>query len=519
MSSSKQERISLSLDTELRLHPQRLNLGQAELLTDAITLPFDDIEGRLNQYAIHSGSVAERKKLCSSMKGFLGRLNANPMIPLSFRLKVLSRFEKELELFDGEMTAAILNAHKIAVDLVQKEARTDSSYYAPLIEMITNAIELALKMLKLTVAQYQATMVITTRQFFALAKLGLDVATSIDAESSPEQKRLIITIGKHELLRAMDFYRSSPEQQRLILKELEHHVSMLDAHFCPQHEKIEGLIGATCLISNINRPNIPPKLINNFQGGLPYDALALKVDSLIQRVTTAVERTNSLQQDHERQRVELQTEEAMRTTLVGGQGILDALLSKYEKEPRGAIEGVHLNLEWDCAKAFSKSSSNMDGSDQVIQNWNVVNISQNGACIERLDGDDHATCTGSMIGLDWVPALDRPRLGFVRWMKRQRGGDIRLGIHFFQQPVKLLRASIDIGSKEMSTKRLWPLLILPGTGILTAYFPETHIHCNMIFIIRSGDEDIHFKVMEVDEVGPNYSKCKIVRARVKGEEN
>ena len=516
---SDQDRISLSLDTELRLLPQRLNLGQAELLTDAITLPFDDIEGRLNQYAIHRGSDTERKKLCSSMKGFLGRLNANPLIPLSFRLKALSRFEKELELFDGEMTAAVLNAHKIAVDLVQKEARSDSSYYAPLIDMITNAIDLALKMLQLTLEQYLATPVITTRQFFALAKLGLSVASSIDAKNAPERERLIIAIGKHELLRALDFYRSSPDQQRLILKEMAHHISAVDAHFCSQHEKIPELSGTACLISNINRPNDPPKLTEDFQGGLPYDAIVLEVGTLIQRVTTAVERVSALQEDHKRQRVELHTEEAMQTTLVGGQSILDALNSKHEKEPRGAIEGIHLHMQWDCAKAFSESGSfDSGGKDANTDNWNVVNISENGACVERLHGDSDATCTGSLVGLAWTPALDRPRLGFIRWMKQHRGGEIRLGIHFFRQPVKLVQAYVEVGSKEASTKRLWPLLIIPGTDVLTAYFPEARIHRNMVFVIRSGDEDLHFKVIEIEETGPNYSKCKIVRARTKGEE-
>jgi len=55
------ETVSFELDTDLRLHPQKLELGKAELLTDALTLPFTDIEKRLSQYI--SGSSKDEKLL------------------------------------------------------------------------------------------------------------------------------------------------------------------------------------------------------------------------------------------------------------------------------------------------------------------------------------------------------------------------------------------------------------------------------------------------------------------------
>ena len=42
--------VSFELDTDLRLHPQRLELGKAELLTDALRLPFVDIDKQLTRY-------------------------------------------------------------------------------------------------------------------------------------------------------------------------------------------------------------------------------------------------------------------------------------------------------------------------------------------------------------------------------------------------------------------------------------------------------------------------------------
>ncbi|MDX8402707.1 MAG: hypothetical protein R8K47_08755, partial [Mariprofundaceae bacterium] len=143
------ETVSFELDTDLRLHPSRLELGKAELLTDALTLPFQDIEKRLAGY-VAGTSTADTDLLRRSMKNYLARLNANPLIPLNFRLKVLNRFEQELELFDGEMTAAVLNAHKIGIELVQKEARSRPELLPVLADMVANAIELAVRLLRIS---------------------------------------------------------------------------------------------------------------------------------------------------------------------------------------------------------------------------------------------------------------------------------------------------------------------------------------------------------------------------------
>ena len=191
--------VSLELDTDLRLHPQQLELGTAELLTDALLLPYGNIEKQLKQFAI-SASENEAEQLRKSMKNFLGRLNANPHIPLSFRMKVLNNFERELELFDGEMTTAVLNAHKIGVDLVQKAARDEPSYYKFLVDMISNAIELAVKLLLMSLEHYRAPAVITTRQLFELARLGLSVAGALDNKLQDKKHRLYKVICNYELL-------------------------------------------------------------------------------------------------------------------------------------------------------------------------------------------------------------------------------------------------------------------------------------------------------------------------------
>ncbi|HID36218.1 MAG TPA: hypothetical protein EYP39_02400, partial [Ghiorsea sp.] len=167
---NKQRNVQNALEANLRLHPQQIELGQAEMLTDALLSKFDDLEQRLNTY-IAGASGGE--KLRKGMQSYLSRLNANPLIPLHFRLKVLKRFEGQLDLFDAEMTAAILNAHKIGIDMVQKEAQSEAGYYPILVDMISHAIELAGRLMRDGLAEYQSAAIITIRQVFDLMRLGM----------------------------------------------------------------------------------------------------------------------------------------------------------------------------------------------------------------------------------------------------------------------------------------------------------------------------------------------------------
>ncbi|NWF39716.1 hypothetical protein F3F96_11270 [Mariprofundus sp. NF] len=514
--------IPLSLDTELRLHPQRLSLGKTELLTDAITLPFTDIEGKLNAYAINS-SEAERRQLTANMKSYLGRLNANPLIPISFRLKVLNRFEQELNLFDGEMTAAVLNAHKIAIDMVQSEARKESRYYAPLVEMVGNSVELAVKILQLTLEQYRATPVIATRQFFELARLGLDVAASLDEQLKPKAQLLITAICRHELLRAIDFFSKTVEQQHMITREMEYHINKLQAHYCPQQTQLPASAGITCLLTNMSRPNDPPKFMQEIHGSLPFDALIIPVDSLIQRLNTAVTHIDSLHENRDQQRNELHTEEAMLTTQIGGHAMLDALTTHPQRQQRSNCPNTHVIFEWASTKSFLATVQNRpqqsDTNSSDLQ-WRLIDSETSGICVERLNSDEKLTdVVGSLVGISWFPDSDQPKIGFVRWIKLSRSGEQRLGIELFRIPVKVVQASIESGSEAMNAKRSWPLLIAPDQGSLTAWFPENRVYRNMVFAIRNGDENIHFKIREIMESGPNYCKCTIVRARTSGSES
>ena len=507
----------LELDNDLRLHAQRLQLGQAELLTDALTLPFSNIENRLAQFVI-SSSNEESEQLRRSMKQYLGRLNSNPLIPLQFRMKVLNRFEQQLDLFDGDMTAAVLNSHKIAVEMVQKAARSNDSYYPILVDMLSNSIELALKLLQISLEKYQAPAIIATRQFFELARLGLGVAAALDHQHQIKVKRLHVAICKFELLRLLDFYGKTIEEQSQTWKELQFHIDCLQAYLCRSSEPHQTFNGSRFLVSNLNRPNDAAKVLTELPDQLDYDCILIPVDTLISRISLAVEHIQGLLSSKERQK-DLYTEEAMLTTLVGGTAILNALKSGKRESNRRDVPETHISIEWNPGKALSLLDSDVDNRrpDNRTNQWLVINSNRKGACIERLSSNSLEGYVGCLIGLHWLPESELPRLAFIRWAKEVKSGEQRLGIEFLQGRLQLVKGMILAGGENMDLNRSWPVLITAaGKGFYTALFPDNRIYRNMTFALMKDNKRAHYRISRIVKKGPNYSLCDCVRAKVSG---
>ncbi|MDQ7010583.1 MAG: hypothetical protein Q9M29_02055 [Mariprofundaceae bacterium] len=515
------ETVSFELDTDLRLHPQRLELGKADLLTDALTLPFTDIEKRLAQY-IAGSSPAETEHLRKSMKNYLARLNSNPLIPLHFRMKVLNRFERELELFDAEMTAAVLNAHKIGVGLVQKAARTQPTYYRVLVDMVSNALELAVKLLRLSLEQYQAPAVIATRQVFDLARLGLTVMPTLGEEAAAERARLCKAVASHEFLRMLDFYGKSHSAQKMAWQELQHHIGILEPRFCRKGEAPPAIADSTILVTNMSRPNDAAKVVSKLPASMQTDAIIIPIDAFVDRLVTAIDRVESVLHSADKQKSDLHTEEALHTTIIGGNAILDTLRTKDRVDERKDYAGSRVILNWDAAKAIVESHTALVMSDYEyapsersnVEAWSVVNINAHGCGLERLHYEPLDLGVGALIGLSWIPHKGEPMLGIIRWIKEPKPGEQLMGVEFFKGKYKLVKgAMLGGGSEDMTEKRAWPLLIRPGKKYHTVLFPESRIFKKMTFVLSHEGRTGHFQVLEVVEAGPNYSLCKIGLAR------
>jgi hypothetical protein len=506
--------VSLELDTDLRLHPQRLELGKAELLTDALILPYSNIEKQLAQFAI-SASQNEEEHLRKSMKNYLGRLNANPHIPLSFRMKVLNHFERELELFDGEMTTAVLNAHKIGVDLVQKAARDDPSYYKYLVDMVSNAIELAVKLLLISLEHYRAPAVITTRQFFELARLGLNVAGTLDRKLHAKQQRLYKAICDYELLRTLDFYDKTRIQQKKIWQELQSHISALQPKFYRDGERFSGMESQSFLVTNINRPNEPAEFLNSLPDPLNKTCIIIPMDAFMDRLYTALKRVESVLKNMDKQKIDLHTEEALQTTLIGGSAIISTLRREKQEDHSSSPSKAHIMLEWDADRAISSAFSNVAGQSKTdttdADAWSVISVSENGINMERMSSTPLPHYIGSLVGLKWDPNTKQPALGFVCRFKEVKPGEQRIDIQFLRDKCQLTKAAIYSGSGELSAKRSWPILIKPGTDSFTAIFPDPQISRKMVFSIFRDGKSAYFKVKKVISSGPNSSVCQMVR--------
>jgi len=511
------ETVSLELDTDLRLHPQKLELGRAELLTDALTLPFADIEARLTQY-LSDASGVEKMMLQKTMKAYLAKLNANPLIPLNFRLKVLSTFERDLELFDAEMTAAVLNAHKIGVELVQKAARSESGYYRILVDMVSNALELAVKMLRLGLEKYQAPAVITTRQSFDLMRLGLVVLPALPPEATEERTRLQKIVCNHEMLRMLDFFGKSTAEQKIVWNELQHHVGSLEAHLVRKGNGLPKLEGHTFLVSSIVKPNSPGNVLTTLPPAFQFDAIVIGVDYFIDRLVTAVNRVETVLHDPRLQKKDLFTEESLHTTIVGGNAILQALRNQQRSSERQDYSGTRIIIEWRAAKAFTEAHTLVALDDYEFAPserinpaaWSIVNISSNGVGLERISDAPIEVGVGAIIGLSWIPHRGEPVLGEIKWVKQPKPGEQRLGIEFVKKKYALYKGVLLGGAtEEMGSNRSWPVLVRAGKPHHQAIFPDNRIFRNMVFLLSGNSKSAHFKVAEIIRSGPNYALCRI----------
>jgi len=515
------ESVSFELDTDLRLHPSRLELGKAELLTDALTLPFMDIEKRLAQYIV-GASPAEADSLRKNMKNYLARLNSNPMIPLHFRLKVLNRFERELQLFDGEMTAAVLNAHKIGVDLVQKAARSQPAYYRVLVEMVTNAIDLAVSLLRISMENYQAPAVIATRQVMDLSRLGLSVSPMLKSDALVERDRLYKSVSNFELLRTLDFYGKSRADQKMTWEELQNHTGTLRPQFCRKDDKPPVIVDNSLLVTNMSKPNEPAKVLMKLPDPLEYDCIVIPMDQFVDRLITAINRVEGILNSQEMQRNDLITEKSLYTTITGGNALLNALRMQDRNTGRKNLQGLRVIFEWDLAKAFVEAHSALVMSDYEYapsqaasqSAWTVSDMSQFGTGLERISDAKLSLGVGAMVGMSWIPHHGEPMLGFVRWIKEPKHGEQKMGIEFMHDQFRLVKgALIGGGGDELTEKRSWPILIKTEKKANVAFFPDARVFRNMAFAISFQGQNIHLKIDKVMKSGPNFTICHVVKAK------
>ncbi len=517
--SDPKKAVQDALESNLRLHPQHIELGQAEMLTDVLLHRFDDLDQRLNTYI--SGSAAG-DSLRKGMQAYLSRLNANPLIPLHFRLKVLKRFEGQLDLFDAEVTAAVLNAHKIGIDMVQKEAQVDPAYYRILVDMVSHAIELAGRLMRDLLASYQSASVITVRQVFDLMRLGMVVLPELTEDADKERKRLYVAIVRYEMLRNLDFFSLTKQEQNMVMEELKYHIGTLTPHYLPKGGvKDHTLHGYSLLVSNLNRPHDTAKVLPFPPITTVADHIVVQMDDFIDKLVVSIDRAEKVLKDPLLQSKDMQIETALHTTVVGGNAILDALRTKSRDSERQEYGSAKLAVDWSLIDLMNKNLQVSVDDDSLLQRavddvkastktlWSVHNISQQGLAIERLSMEPPECGVGFMVGLDWQPHRGEPRYAFIRWIRFPKPGEQQIGFAFYtRQHVALKAVMLNVG--DTSEHRFWPVLAtFEKNGEHTILFPDERVFKGMVFRISDEQYKGYFKVTEIQEAGPNYAVCAV----------
>lgn len=518
--------IENALQSSLRLHPKRIELGKAEMLTDALLQPFDDLERRLNTYI--SGS-ADTVVLRKEMHAYLSRLNANRMIPLHFRLKVLKRFEEQLDLFNAEMTASVLNAHKICIDMVQKEALKESSYYQILVNMISDSIELAGRLMRHALSDYEAPAVITVRQVFDLMRLGMLILPELPESAQSERQRLYLAIARYELLRNLDFFSLTKTQQGMVMEEIGHHIGALRPFYLAKNgikgNEIKGYsLMATCL----SRPHDTAQVLPFPPNNTASDFILVPMDDFIDKLVLSIDRAEKVLKNLLLQSKDMQIEDALHATVVGGNAILDALRNRSRVSERVEYGNAKVVVGWSLRQAIQEIQSQLATEETAMkqavdmenhtarhgaESWTVKNISKHGMAVERMSADPLKLGVGALLGLHWQVYQGEPRLGFIRWIRYPKSGEQQMGIAFYLRPYVPVEAVMLAVGDTTQHKSWMVLLTFEEDGEHTVLFPDTAVFKGMVISFDDQRYPGYFKVIKVADSGLNYSICTVRLAK------
>ncbi len=516
--------VSFELERDLRLHPQKLELGKMELLTDSIRLKFATIENRLREYVM-APDARLRDELRAMIKRYLAVINANPLFPLHFRLKVLGALERHLDLFDAEMTSQVLNAHKIGIQLVQREARKRPEYRGVLVDLIANALELAEQLLFDTLRQHRAPHVIAMRQALDLMRLGLLIAPTVGESCSEGVHRLRTAVAAHELLRCMDMYARSDEQQQMIRQELRRYCERVTPELYARGRALPAAANVY-LLSSITQPHLPPMKMTRLPGKAEHDVIVMPLDALLAGINRDLKLARKVRQTGINGRREehgklLMTEKRYRQIMQGTAVIRHSLQSISRRNARHRVEGARALIETNMSEAFDRFSTAGPGlSDEMLtdaekrQAWSVVNISEGGAALQRLGQSWGDIRCGALIGIRWVGQRIGSPLAIVRWFRESKPGEQSLGIEFVRGALRPTRGML-VGDQSVPMSRRCSLLF-EETNPKLVWFPFGDMQPGASLIYLFEGEGIRCHVARVKARGPNYSLCELSFDQVDG---
>ncbi|MDX8408283.1 MAG: hypothetical protein R8L58_07850, partial [Mariprofundaceae bacterium] len=451
----------------------------------------------------------------------LSVINANPFFPLAFRLKVLAALEKHLDLFDVEITAQVLNAHKIGIQLVQREARQKPEYRAPLINLVANALELAEQLLFDILRQHRAPHVIAMRQALDLMRLGLLIAPTVGEEASEDIHRLNSVVAAHELLRCMDLYARTDEQQRLVRQELKRYAERVAPVLYGSGKPLPS--GANVyLVTSTTQPHMPPTKLTRLPDVAESDMLVMPLDAFLAGINRDLNLAKRVVEMGPGKGKLLMTERRFKEISQGTAVIRRSLQSVSRKNARHRVEGVRALLDVHPGEAFDHFSDhgpcladNMLNDAEKRQAWSVVNVSETGAALQRMGNNWQDIACGALIGVRWIAERVGSGLALVRWFRESKPGEQSIGIEFVGGKLQATRGML-VGDQSAPMSRRCSLLYDPAEP-KRVWFPYAKMETGNKLIYLFEGEGIRCHVAKVLRSGPNFTCCELAFESVDGK--
>jgi len=497
-------------------------IGQFSALTDAIILLFQDIETRLAKY-LTSYDEDEKEELHRDMKRFLGRINANHLIPLKFRLRVLQSFSREAEFLDADLTYAILNAYKVAILHILDAAHEKPVYHLPLAKLCGDAITLAVRVTRLQLRLYREPSIQVTRHVHELTRLGLGALGKIDetSQASKFKESINHNLAWYELLSMANFFALTLEGQDILYDSLEPYISKVVPFYCPRRQSALSTQGHVYLVHEVGtgRP-VPEWSDKGVQPIHEWDRVILDISQLVPILRSQLQEAQAHMNDIEKQKRELRTEHELHMTLAVAKHLLTCLLDKPRKEERAPAKGQWTHVIGNMKRAltmphkpsFRLSPLHLAEEEEQRNTWNLTDMSKTGMSVET-DELKYLPDVTNVIRMVW-PENDeeagRPFWAQVMWRRQAaKGGPMRMGLQFLPPQITCWRRQPYGGNVEAGDRGNYFVLgaKLAKRKEFLIWTHDKNIQAGSTFELEMNSQWRPCRVLRIIQVGANHVVC------------
>lgn len=489
-------------------------MGNLSALSDAILLLFKNIDERLNRY-LTSVNTAEKDELVKEMKQFLDRINSNHLIPLHFRLKVLHSFGREAAFLNAELTSAILKSYQVGILLLLEEAQENEHYLLALGQLCGEAIQLAMHVSRLHLAQYRELGFRITNQVHALARNGLGSLMKCPASIKREKHLKSVRQGMawFELMRAADFFSLRLSEQETIYNYIESCINKIDVVYVPKRQPIRHIEDHTYLVSYVEeKKQSRPERVDELQETHNQDRIVLDISILLPVLKGRFIEVQEHLEDVEKQRRDLRTEDELQSTLTATRRMLVSMhkiprKSERVKDQREFTIVGNLDAALKMPNKPSFMVMPVMGDDEQLNEqasyWISFDRSPMGMGAESSDSVQLPDVT-SLVRLVWASSEKEalPWWGRVIWRRH-----LAVGLGRVQVGIQFLPGKPSVITLQSPGRDSHPALAvqLKEQGQLMTWMPRRKLGIGENILIEINGKTFVSKVLKPAQHGNNYA--------------